>query len=306
MVRLDGKPFLFGGTYKRHVVGEGSCMGDQDAQGLVGKLGALAKSVEMVRRGLREYSKLRDDLVTNANRLQQILSRIEKASESFTPEEVRASLQAWLSTEKSLLEGARKQLQSRFGLDLERILKENGFDLRGQYPRLQASFYTIKLDFEHGKVTLWYGPEEELISALPLDAKRVAGALVKFHQGLTQRPFNDAHFLKELYTAYLNILKRDEGQEGEKIPITSLMAELAYMRQDRRFRADPRRINFQDYGRTLFSYDLYRMKKDIQGRRMMLVTATRLQVRNREQYLWVPVNEKGDGTVYSEIHFGGL
>jgi len=278
-----------------------------DIQSLLSNLNALAEGMERVRRGLRQYSKLRGEPFQNVNRLRMTLSRIEKASESLIPEEIRNSLQEWLSNEKSLLEDAQKQLQSKFGRDLEDFLKQKGFELRGQYPRLQAGFYTIKLDFELNEVRFWYGPEEEFISSLPLDAERVADTIMKFHEGLTKRPFDDMQFLKELYMAYMRVLNRDGRQGSEKIPITSLMVELAYMRQDSRFRADPRRINFRDYGRVLFSYDMYRLtKRDFEGRMMMLTTATRLQVKNRERYLWIPSKEKGDGTVYSLVHFGGV
>jgi hypothetical protein len=215
-------------------------------------------------------------------------------------------MQNWLSNEKSKLVEAQKKLQSRFGIDLERILKENGLELRGQYPRLQASFYTIKLDFESNKATIWYGPEEEFISSLPLNINKVANTVITFHKKLIQSPFDEDHFIKDLYFAYINLLKRYSKQKGEKIPITNVMMELAYMKQDRRFRADPRRINFKDYGRIHFSYDLYRFKKDSQDRGMVLTTATRLHVKDRERYLWIPNNEKGDGMVYSDIHFEGL
>jgi len=276
-----------------------------NTQSLSDKLSVLFKNIDVLRRRLGEYSKLENDIIGNSIRLQGIVSKIERRTDISVFKDVGDCLQNWLSGERSKLEDAQKQFQSKFGLSLERILEENGFELKGRYPRLMASFYTIKLDFESNKATLWYGPEEEFISSIPLNADKVATSLINFHRKLTERPFDEDKFIRDIYQTYLTVLQKLSKHDEEKVPITNLMLEVAYTKQDHKFRADPRRVNFRDYGRVHFSYDLYRLKrKEIEGKIMTLTTATRLHVKDRERYLWIPVNEKGEGMVYSDIHFG--
>jgi len=277
-----------------------------NTQILLDKLSVLFRNIDVLRRRLREYSKLENDIVGNPIRLQEIVSKIEGSNYISVFKDAGDCLQDWLFGERSKLEDAQKQFQSKFGLNLERILEESGFELKGRYPRLMASFYTIKLDLESNKAALWYGPEEEFISIIPLNADRVATTLTVFHRKLTERPFDEDKFIRDVYQAYLTVLRKLSRHDGEKVPITNLMLEIAYAKQDRKFRTDPRRVNFRDYGRINFSYDLYRLKrKEIEGKIMTLAAATRLHVKDRERYLWIPVNEKGEGMVYSDIHFGG-
>ncbi len=76
------------------------------------------------------------------------------------------------------------------------------------------------------------------------------------------------------------------------------------MIQGKKFRTDPVKSSYKEYGRVFFSYDLYRLKeRAVDGHELSLVTATRAYTRRRAGFIWIPSSERGDGTYISHVRF---
>jgi hypothetical protein len=210
----------------------------------------------------------------------------------------------WLTEYNKVIEKQKEEFRFAFGKKLEQLLSQNGFELKGQYPELRAKFYLIEIDFAGKSSRIWYGPKQEFILQTKLSPELIAKELQKVDKYITQRRFNDTEFIERLYRAYRIYLLKQNKSDGEEIPILGLLQELVFLMQDKRFYVNPRKENFKSYSRFLFSYDLYRLKKrEINKKHLMLSVATRAYTVRKEDYLWVPSNEQGDGTTYAFVNF---
>lgn len=194
-----------------------------------------------------------------------------------------------------------------FGVELERILKEQGLSLTGNYPELKTWLFTIELDFAHGEATLWYGPKQERLSRCRLLPQLVAQEVNKQRKQLGSNLVK-GDILPWLSQAYERA-RLMAGAKGDEVPINEVLTEMAFLLQDNRFRRDPHRDNYRSYRRADFSYDLFRARigqteqATLFGKRLRLITATRALTRRRQGFLWVPDDETGKGTVYSHLKF---
>ncbi len=170
---------------------------------------------------------------------------------------------------------------------------------------------TLLFSFEKGgSVKIFYGPKISLLKKVPVEAGKIAEAVVSLIKELNDPPLDDERFLKELYLSYTMGLARREGMktEGEQphaVPIGVVMQEMALLKQNRRFLIDPKKENFTSYSRAKFSYDLARIKQKRLGEKeFRLVVASMEQTRKEETSLWVPKIHHGDGTHYAFVVFG--
>jgi hypothetical protein len=83
--------------------------------------------------------------------------------------------------------------------------------------------------------------------------------------------------------------------------LVDLLTELVFLQQPRAFRVDPTKRNFKEYGRCMFGYDLYRLKKTGLKRSIRLYTATFDATRFKDKVIFVPEGE--GGTRYGYISF---
>ena len=198
----------------------------------------------------------------------------------------------------------RESQKKSFGQRLEQALQQLGFELKGHYPTLKVSFYTLKMDLDNNNVEIWYGPEQEKLDSSKLIPETIAQKLKNVHAQITQREFNDKTSLSNLYSAYKVAVYHKDGKIGDAAPITDVLSNLAFLIQNRRFKMNPVKENYREYGRVFFSYDLYRLKeRRIGNLELGLVTATRAYTRKRSGFLWIPSNERGDGSYISHIKF---
>jgi hypothetical protein len=212
-------------------------------------------------------------------------------------------LHSWIDQYRQDLVKSEQQLKKQFGVDLEYELGEIGLSLSGQYPDLKAGLFTIELDFEKERVTLWYGPKQERLDQCPFSVAKVVALIEKVRKQLGSRLSKD-EFLSKLQEAY----SRTAGSElGEPVSIIGVLAELAYLLQSSQFRQDPRRENYRGYSRADFSYDLFQVRQSGSlaplDKRLQLVVATRAHTRRRQDFLWVPDDESGRGATYSHLQF---
>ena len=74
--------------------------------------------------------------------------------------------------------------------------------------------------------------------------------------------------------------------------------------QNDKFRSDPQKNNYKTYSRADFSFDLYRLKKpneNILRDHVQLSVAIRAYTTRRDQFLWIPGDNQGNGSAYSHI-----
>jgi len=191
-----------------------------------------------------------------------------------------------------------------FGQKLENELIKAGFELKGHYPLIKVSFYTIEVDLENFNVIIWYGPQQEKLETCNLVAEDIVKKLRVIQEKITHRYFNDNEFLSKVYTAYNISLYRRNKKLGDQIPILDILFEYVFLTQDKKFKINPIKDNYKEYGRVLFSYDLYRLKeRKINNKELGIITATQAYTRKKSDFLWIPSNEKGDGNYISHIKF---
>jgi hypothetical protein len=163
------------------------------------------------------------------------------------------------------------------------------------------------MDLGNNNIEIWYGPEQEKLDSSKLIPETITQKLKNAHAKITQRKFDDKTFLSHLYNAYRVAVYRNDGKIGDSTPIKDVLSNLAFLIQSRKFKMNPIKSNYRDYGCVFFSYDLYRLKeREIENLELNLVTATRAYTRRRSDFLWIPSNEKGDGNYISHIKFRGV
>ncbi len=162
-------------------------------------------------------------------------------------------------------------------------------------PQLRAGGFTLEFDFgSKARVTIWFGPKKERLAVMPLDADALVRKVVEMHRDLFCGEDDDAAFLADLERAYRVCLARFALADGERVPITALMAEVAFLRQDERFVTDPRREHFRSFGRVEFAAALSRLRTLRVGpRELRLDVATLSQTRKPADHLWVPRGREG-------------
>ncbi len=102
----------------------------------------------------------------------------------------------------------------------------------------------------------------------------------------------------------MNSVIKAHLQEGNPVEILSILKYIVFLKQDNRFNTDPQKDNFKEYGRALFSYDLFRLSNRKFGSKMLtLDIATRMKTATKSGFLWIPENKNGDGFACSHLAF---
>ena len=241
----------------------------------------------------------------NIHKIKQEMSRIEKILKQtrltdFVEEDVKQRIQSV----KSMMPAWEEQATKSFGQRLEDALRQVDFELSGHYPLLKVMFYTLEVKLETGSVAIWYGPQQERLDSCKLIPEVAAKKLEANHKKIAGRGLDDETFLSNLFEAYKTVAHRSERKIGDSFPVSDVLLEYALLIQSKKFRTNPVKSSYNEYGRVFFSYDLYRLKeRTVEGHELNLVTATRAYTRRRSGFLWVPSNESGDGTYISHIRF---
>lgn len=275
-----------------------------DLNQLLEELAIYKRHFDSAAKLLKEISRLDQGRMENLPQLRARLTKLDRITGQLGQGAERHQVLCnWVDQYKRELINFEEQIKKRFGVELEQELKKKGLPLSGQYPDLKAGLFTIELDFDKKRVTLWYGPKQERLDQCRLSAVEVANRIEKVGRQLGSH-LEEEEFLKKLQMAY----SRMPGSErGEPVPIIGVLPELAYLLQGSQFRRDPRRENYKGYSRADFSYDLFRIRRPQQhtffASRVHLTVATRDQTKRRQDFLWVPDDENGRGTTYSHLQF---
>ncbi|UCE19041.1 MAG: hypothetical protein JSV84_01465 [Gemmatimonadota bacterium] len=254
---------------------------------------------------LAQFERLRARPVDNAYTLDELLAKIKKIGATYHLEEIEPKLRSWIDTSMSEISSSKERFKHEFGRNLQELLINKGFELGGRYPDLKVKFYTIHIDFPNGIASLLFG-HEPIKSRIPLSPESITSALEPVHRNLN-RAFNPLKFIELLYEAYRRVCLIQELLPGEKVPIIDVLQQLVILVQSPQFKADPTKDHYRGYGRAHFGYDLYRLRlskaRTNENHALGLITATFDATRNRENFIWVPDNERGDGTTYAMIFF---
>lgn len=261
--------------------------------------------IQNLLRTIKNIDKYQDDPISNLYKIKQEVVKIEKILEQSKLDDfVKENIEQYIGDIKSKIPEWEKNVKKTFGQNLEYELGKIGFELRGHYPLLKISFYTLKVDLENFKVSIWYGPEQEKLGTCELVPESIVKKLKSIHDKITQRHFNDKDFLSKVYEAYRVSLYRKNKELGAPIPISDILFEYVFLIQDKKFKTNPIKNSYKGYGRVFFSYDLYRLKeRRLNNVELNLITATRAYTRRKSDFLWIPSNEKGDGNYISHIKF---
>jgi hypothetical protein len=246
----------------------------QEAAGGSDQLNELLADIE------RMEAKRDENLFRLAEKLGQVDKRLAAGAK------LDAEAERWLRRYRQELQNSLAERRQLFGPQLADLLEPQGLRLRGQYPRLAAGLFTLTLNLEKGRCRIWYGPEQEELAEVALDPAKTAQELLDRRAGLGSALEVD-ELLAKLGQAYRHArLEHPDGQ----MPLLAVLPFMALMAQAQRFRADPRKGNYRDYGRADFSFDLYRLRE--LGSGMRLGVATRMQTQKRSDFLWVPTREE--------------
>jgi len=186
---------------------------------------------------------------------------------------------------------AGKQVEDKttFGKNLERELEQSGLTLGGHYPLLKVLFYVIETDFDRGKATLWYGPQQDKLGECDIVASEVVAMLKKWQDAI-ERPVDDQTFLQTLYDVGTTFAERT----GDPVAIDDILSEYV-SRKIYRTKKD---------ARVLFVHSLFRLKeREIDNLQLSLVVATRAYTSRRKDFIWVPTDERGGGMYISHVKF---
>jgi len=229
--------------------------------------------------------------------------RILREIKSFLEKDLQVKgLEEWIKNEEEKINSEETLWRANFGNELSKLLQNENLVLKGQYPLLKSKFYTIKISFETGTASLYWGNESELIASnIPLSPEQVYFAIKKANNLIMKRKFDPQKFFENLVTAYKRLLS--EGKE--KILLTEILREVTLLQQPKAFRENPVRRNFVEYPRYAFSYDLYRLRKEGIGQ-IRLSVATFDATTDKSTAIWIPDDEEGNGTYYSYIYIEGI
>lgn len=272
---------------------------------IIESIKALTTQANSIMKLLRGYEKAHSQAVDNAVILEKKITEIEKVVADLSNHELKNLLESWLRGEKESITKLKEEFRFQFGQQLNALFAQDGMKIRGQYPLLRIGLFTIKLNFEFGEGTLFFGPEIERIkSKIPLQPKVIYDTVHQCTRAIEAEPFDPEMLCADLYAAYQRCLALSGKSCGDKVLITEVLKEFVFLKQPKQFIIDASKSSFHEYSRVKLSYMLYRLKRaNIEVRGMKLHVATFDATIDKVRSFWVPENEEGEGTHYEYISF---
>lgn len=277
----------------------------EDRASLISTLAKAKNNTQSLLSSVRGLERLTQEPTLHLHKIKSEIKKIDKKLEDeYLISSIREEVQLANEEYKSHIEEWEDQTKKEFKRELEGVLSEAGYELRGDYTRLMVSLFTLELDLEKMRVIVWYGNKQEMVISGRMNLNDVVKKLDIAHKRIMERDFNEDEFIEKLLQAYQSVIKRQEGKNKDRVAISDLLQEYVYRMQARKFYLNPSKSNFTGYERAHFSYDLYRLEKRvIEGLELNLVTATRAFTRSKSGFLWVPSDLFGNGDYISHIIF---
>jgi hypothetical protein len=277
-------------------------------EGLLESLRSLSGQATKLAKRLESYSKLLSDPVNNVHERAAVLADVRRLLPAFPPGEVRQQLEDWLAGESAAVEQGRAEFKFEFGRQLVAGLEGSGLSVKGQLPLLRVGLFTLRIDFDAGSATIYWGPEiEKVKSGLKPAPAELARTLKAYDERLKQKSVEPEKLARLVHAAYRRICLFGGLADGTRVFLLDLLSELVLLLQPEKFKLNPAQERFVEYPRIRFSYDLFRLKQagrfEVAGDKMKLHVANFDATTEKAKALWVPDNEEGDGTHYSYVSF---
>ncbi|MCX8015369.1 MAG: hypothetical protein N2748_05050 [candidate division WOR-3 bacterium] len=232
--------------------------------------------------------------------IKKLLNEPELA-ENIGTSKLYEQLTKFIMQKESEINKYKEEYHFQLGSKMKEMFSGFG-EVKGQLPILRVKFYTIKFDFANGEVTIWWGPEKELIKKIDLNLDLIIQTVKSFDENLNKMWNRIEDFFNTLKSAYERYIKINNLSIGAKVNLLDVLSESIILMQNKSFRINPIKTHFTEYSRIQFSYDLYRLKTTSQlMENIQLSVATFAITENREKSLWIPDNEMGEGTYYQTI-----
>jgi hypothetical protein len=276
-----------------------------DLPTIIDSIKALTTQANSLIKLLRVYEKARSQAVDNAVILEKKIRGIEEIASNLSNRELKSVLESWLHAEKESITKLKEEFRFQFGKQLNALFAQDGVKIRGQYPLLRIGLFTLKLNFEFGEGTLFFGPEiEKIKSKIPLQPKVIYDAVKQCARDMEAEPFDPEMLCADLYAAYQRCLTFSNKSCGDKVLITDVLREFVFLKQPKQFMIDASKANFREYSRVKLGHMLYRLNRsNIEACGMRLHVATFDATVNKLRSFWVPENEEGEGTHYEYMSF---
>lgn len=271
---------------------------------IIQELENYIKNSQIINKTLREIIKLDSNRDENLFKIKDLIKKANDKARNFKNGKFLWLELLNLNEYETIINTLTDKKVSKFCNDLANVLLPLGINLSGQLPELKAGLFTIEIDMNSLKVNLWYGPKQENLGKLPFSTEKIFNKIRDLKNNLGTK-LSEQQFIEKLHQAYYRVSGTSSNQ---KAPIIKVMKELAFLIQDKKFDIDPTKDNYKSYSRMNFSYDLFLIRNKfskvssckLQPR---LIVATREHTKKRSNFLWIPDNENGSGTVYSDIQF---
>jgi hypothetical protein len=231
-------------------------------------------------RRIKKYQKIDADSIDSIFEKNKLLDSITRYSESIKSEEIRQEIISIIKEESKKNTELLGNYEKRFGKKLYDSLKTKNLTLEGMSPKYRASFFSLEIDPSRNECKIFYGPGEELMEKLNLDPKKISDFIEQYLKKLEKRTINPSI----LNQSYNELVETQKGLFKSRVPIIKLLLRVALKSQNNKFMTDPVDKLYNSYGRIQFSYDLYKIRHE-NKLPIKLHTASRSQVRNRQEYL---------------------
>jgi hypothetical protein len=268
--------------------------------GLIKELKQLNYFTTTLSRLLSSYQKLKSRPETDFHKLELLILKLKKTTASFPEtEKLFNHIHIWLEEEQEVVGKLREEIRVKFARALGEAFAEKSLDLKGQYPHFYTGLYQIKVNFETRAVELFWGPE--FLKKLPLNPKAILKEVLeseaKFKQSL---PLQEFH--KILSQAYQRTLLFQKLPAGSRVPITEVLREFIFLYQTSKFIKDPKKVNFREYTRANFGYNLWQLRQTSQAEKVSLTVATFDTTQDKGKVIFVPeTQEKGVRYAYISL-----
>ncbi|MEO0135970.1 MAG: hypothetical protein ABIL40_05690 [candidate division WOR-3 bacterium] len=265
----------------------------------------LSRISARVAKLIENYAQLKENSEVNAYLMEKGLREIQEIAVTLPDFTLKNQLGGWINEEKEKIEKAKEEFRFQLGEKIKRLFQNEGMVVHGQFPKLRVGFYTILLDFEFGEAKIFFGPEIERIkSKVPLEPETIYRTIKKFDGVLKKTKFEPNEFYQDLRRAYDNCLRLAKKAPGERIYLMEVLNQYVLLKQPAQFFVDPRKENFREFSRITLAYLLYLFKKSEPVREdVHLYIANLDATTDKKRAIWIPDNEKGEGTYYSYIAF---
>ncbi len=168
-----------------------------------------------------------------------------------------ASVTAWRNERQaSLRERLGRELKlacDAAGLSLKVISREDPLQLR--IPPLAVS-----VDLAHGYAELGFAKAP--LGRCAADAAAIVAAHARLKQRLETK-FDPRAFFDQCHAAWCAARSANPSAASERVEMLEFLPYLALRMQKPKFRSDPTKANFSDYGRAQFAFDVLRLQQQL-------------------------------------------